>query len=174
MRITSNDILQYLVYISNRITYFNLSVEYTRRMSLKPSRNELSQFLRTQTVCVIATVDSAGGPNAATVAFSESTDGQFIIGTSAKSRKATNIDANQRVALTVTDAEKRYTVQLEGVARKLSPDEFARYAEEHYSQLPSSRPYKDAPGQVDIIIQPTHIRFSDCSSFPWVTTDYDK
>ena len=143
-------------------------------MSIQPSRDQLSQFLRTQTTCTIATVGSDGTPNAATVAFSESADGQFIIGTSTSSRKAANIDNNQHVALVVTDIDKRYTVQAEGIARKLTPEEFAPYANEHYNQLPSSRPYKDAPGQVDIIIKPSHIRFSDCSGYPWVTTDYDQ
>ena len=143
-------------------------------MSIQPSRSQLSEFLRTQTTCTIATVDSEGAPNAATVAFSETRDGQFIIGTSAKSRKASNIDNDQRVALVITNTDRRYTVQLEGVARKLTAEEFAPYSDDHYQQLPSSRPYKDAPGQVDIIVKPSHIRFSDCSGYPWVTTDYDQ
>lgn len=143
-------------------------------MSFQPTRSQLSQFLRDQTLCVLATINQDGVPNTATVAFSEATDGHFIVGTDGKSRKATNIASNPNVAMTITDADKRYTVQLEGLARQLTPEEFKPYSDEHYRQLPDSRPYKDAPGQVSILIQPTHIRFSDVSSYPWVTTDYSQ
>lgn len=143
-------------------------------MSFQPTRTELSQFLKDQPLCTVATINPEGVPNAATVAFSETVKGDFIIGTDTKSRKSVNIDTNPNVAMTITDVDKRYTVQLEGLAHKLSPQEFELYAEEHYRQLPNSRPYKDAPGQVSIMIKPTHIRFSDVSSYPWVVTDFDK
>ncbi|MEP6710186.1 MAG: pyridoxamine 5'-phosphate oxidase family protein [Candidatus Saccharibacteria bacterium] len=142
----------------------------------QPTRKELSEFLVEQPLCVVSTLDQSGAPQSATVAFSETKDGQFIIGTSETSRKSQNIDSDSRVAMNVTDSEKRYTVQLGGLARKLSSEEFAGYADIHYDQLPASRPFKDQPGQVQILIQPTYIRFSDCSTYPWVLTEfnYDK
>lgn len=157
-------------------------MRYTKNMKIqdmqntkegwRPSREELSDFLRTQSFCVFSSVDANGAPQGATVAFSETHDGDFIIGTSVSSRKSANVDGNPHVALTVTDSVRRYTVQMEGIARKLSAEEFAEYADVHYEQLPASRPFKDAPGQVHILISPTHIRFSDCSTYPWVLTDF--
>ena len=142
------------------------------RRGLQPTRVELSEFLLSQPVCVFSSVDSEGTPQGATVAFSETKSGDFLIGTSQTSRKASNIDTHSHVALTITDPERRYTVQVEGIARKLSVDEFVAYADDHYDQLPTSRPFKDAPGQVSILITPTHIRFSDCSVYPWLTTEF--
>ena len=138
----------------------------------RPSRAELSDFLRAQPLCTLSTVDAVGQPQGATVAFSETQDGDFIVGTSDTSRKAANIDTNPHVAMTITDAERRYTVQLEGTARKLGAEAFAAYADYHYDQLPASRPFRDAPGQVNILVSPTHIRFSDCNPHPWVLTDF--
>lgn len=139
----------------------------------QPSRSELSEFLQTQTLCVISTLDEAGAPQSAIVAFSETSDGSFIIGTSQSSRKSHNIDNDPRVAMSITDLEKRYTLQIGGIARKLEPEEFEAYADVHYEQLPSSRPFKDLPGQVHVIIKPTYIRFSDCSTYPWLLTEFN-
>lgn len=138
----------------------------------QPSRSELSNFLRTQPLCTFSTVDAEGRPQGATVAFSETQDGDFIVGTSETSRKSANVDTNPNVAMTITDAERRYTVQLEGVARKLGAEAFVAYADYHYDQLPASRPFRDTPGQVNILISPTHIRFSDCNPHLWVVTDF--
>jgi len=138
----------------------------------KPSRAEISEFLRSQQLCTIASLDADGQPQAATVAFSETTDGNFIIGTSETSRKAGNIAHDPRVAMVVTDDEQRYTVQLEGTARVLTAEEFEPYAEEHYNQLPASRPFRDQPGEVNILITPHYLRFSDCNPHPWVLTEF--
>lgn len=138
----------------------------------RPTRAELSEFLLKQPVCVLSSLSEDGAPQSATVAFSETKDGQFIIGTSVTSRKSHNIDNDSRVALNVTDVEARHTVQMGGLARKLMPEEFADYEDFHYEQLPASRPFKDQPGQVHIIIQPNYIRFSDCSAYPWLLTEY--
>lgn len=145
----------------------------TKGSGWQPSRLEVSEFLLTQPTCVFSTVDIEGAPQGATVAFSESRNDEFLIGTSVASRKAANIDRNPHVALTITDLEKRYTVQVEGSARKLTPEEFVPFANTHYDQLPASRPFKDAPGQVSILISPSHIRFSDCSVYPWLTTEFN-
>lgn len=143
------------------------------RAGWQPSRQEVSEFLRGQPLCTIATVDAEGQPQAATVAFSVTIEGNLIIGTSESSRKAHNIGRDPRVAMVVTDNDQRYTVQLEGAAHILSSEEFDYYAEEHYSQLPASRPFRDKPGEVNILITPHHLRFSDCNPFPWVLTEFD-
>jgi len=139
----------------------------------RPTREQVSEFLRTQQLCVIASLDASGQPQAATVAFSETADGCFIVGTSELSRKTANIVDDPRVAMVMTDDEQRYTVQLEGTARLLTNEEFDTYAEEHYKQLPASRPFRDQPGEVNILITPHYLRFSDCNPYPWVLTEFD-
>lgn len=139
----------------------------------QPTREEVSQFLRQQPLCVISTLGEEGNPQGATVAFSETEDGNLIIGTDRNSRKATNIARDSRASLTITDADKRYTVQLEGEGRILDQAEFAKLEAEHYRQLPASRPFKDQPGQVHILIKPKHIRFTDCNPHPWLISEFD-
>ena len=138
----------------------------------RPSRSELSGFLREQVLTTLSSLDADGAPESATVAFSETDDGKFLIGTSQSSRKARNVEADPRVAMTVTDAERRYTVQIKGLAQKLSDTAFAALAEEHYRQRPESLPFRDDPNQVHILVSPTEIRFSDVSVHPWTVTTY--
>ncbi|MEX0748513.1 MAG: pyridoxamine 5'-phosphate oxidase family protein [Candidatus Saccharimonadales bacterium] len=138
----------------------------------RPDKQEIIEWLHTQTLGVIATLDETGQPQGATVAFSETEDCELIIGTSETSRKAANIARDGRLSFTVTSPEQRYTVQLEGIARKLSDAEFEPYAERHYAKLPASAPFRNVKEQCHILITPTWIRFSDCNPYQWVLTEY--
>jgi len=138
----------------------------------QPTRQELSEFLRGQITCTISTVDPAGKPCGATVAFSETRTGEFIIGTKQSSQKARNLATNPNVALTIVNEDKRYTVQLQGVAQPLTPEAFEPLSESHYEKLPFLRALKDDPEQIHFLITPSFLRFSDCSVYPWVLTEY--
>ncbi len=138
----------------------------------RPSRAEVFEFLNGQPLGVLASVDKSGQPQVATVAFSQTPELSLIIGTDEQSRKAVNIVNDPRVAFVVTDAEERYTVQLEGAAKILSKEEFAAYEQAHYDKLPASAPFKDIKGQCFIIIEPHYLRFSDCNPHPWVLTEF--
>ena len=141
--------------------------------AFRPTRDELNEWLKGQVICTLSTLDETGAPMGATVAFSVTASGEMLIGTSETSHKSQNIDRDDRVAVTVTDSDERMTAQIQGVARKLSQDAFERdYADEHYSQRPESRPFKDEPGQCHILVTPKHIRFSDCRPHPWVVTEF--
>ncbi len=139
---------------------------------LKPSIQEIYTWLDSQMLCTIASHGKEGYPNAASVAFSQTDDLQFLIITDSMSRKATNIASNSRVALTITNADDRYTVQLEGDARQLTWDAFKQYEHHHYEKLPFSLPFQDIPGQTPFLIDPVHVRFTDASVRPWLLTDY--
>lgn len=139
----------------------------------RPTREELNEFLKGQILCTLSTLDATGAPQGATVAFSVAETGEFIIGTSETSRKAQNVERDERVAVTVTDASERFTAQIQGLARKLTEAEFvAEYADEHYAQRPESLPFKDLPGQTHILVTPRMIRFSDCNPHPWMITEF--
>lgn len=144
------------------------------RDAFRPTRNELSDFIVSQVIGVLSTLDSSGAPMSATVAFSVTETGKLLVGTSETSAKSQNIDRDPRVAVTMTDVGTRYTMQLQGRARKLDSREFAeQYAERHYRQRPESLPFKDKPGQCHILITPTRIKFSDCGVSPWAVTEFD-
>lgn len=130
---------------------------------------EVIAFLESQVTCVISTNGEGGYPNSATVAFSNNDKYEFVIGTNIHSRKAANIEKNQKVAMTITDVEKRWTVQLEGDIRKLDPQEFSdNYAEHHYAKLPFSLPFKDIPEQANYLITPRHMKLTEANKHPWV------
>ncbi len=137
----------------------------------KPTNQELYEWLDKQILCVIATQGDDGYPNGATVAFSQSPDLQFVIITDQDSRKAGNMMCSSKVALTITNEDDRYTLQLEGDAKQLTWDEFEPFAEHHYAKLPFSLPFKDIPGQTPFLIAPAHMRFSDVSVRPWELTE---
>ncbi len=141
------------------------------RQGFKPTKLELFEWLDAQVLCTIATLGKNGYPNTATVAFSQTKDLNFVIITDKDSRKASNVFRNSKVAMTITNEDDRYTVQLEGEARRLSWDEFEQYADYHYKKLPFSLPFKDIPGQTPFIITPVHLRFSDVNVRPWELTD---
>ena len=138
----------------------------------QPTRDELSEWLRKQALCTFSSLDQNGAPESATVAFSETSNGEFIVGTSETFHKSQNVDRDERVALVVTNYDDRYTAQIKGTARKLSETAFGALADEHYRQRPESLPFKDEPGQTHILVQPQNIRFSDCSVQPWLVTEY--
>ena len=140
----------------------------------RPTREQVSEWLREQELCVFSTLDKTGAPMSATVAFSVTVDGNLIVGTDEQSRKSQNIDRDSRVAMTITDPERRITVQLQGTAEKISHEEFEhRYEREHYRLRPKSLPFRDKPGQCHILVTPTHLRFSDVSVYPWAITEFD-
>ncbi len=136
------------------------------------TKKEIFDFLQTQPLGVISSLDSSGQPQSATVAFSQTADLSIIIGTSKTSRKANNIVADKRTAFVATDIEKRYTVQLEATAKKLTPQEFATYEQAHFKKLPMSAPFKDIKGQCYFLLKPTSLKFTDCSQNPWQATTF--
>lgn len=141
------------------------------RTGLKPSKEQLYNWLDKQVLCTVATHGKDGYPNVATVAFSQSPSLEFIIITDKNSRKAMNIANDSKVALAITNGDDRYTAQLEGHAKQLSWDDFSRYSDYHYAKLPFSLPFKDIPGQTPFVIVPTHVRFTDASVRPWELTE---
>lgn len=141
------------------------------REGLKPTKDQLYDWLDKQVLCAIASQGADGYPNVASVAFSQTKDLRFVIITDKDSRKAGNIARDSKVAMAITNSDDRYTLQLEGNARQLSWDEFDEFAEHHYAKLPFSLPFKDIPGQTPYVITPTHMRFTDASVRPWELTD---
>lgn len=137
------------------------------------TREEVNDWFREQELCVFSTLDASGAPMSATVAFSVTVDGNLIVGTDENSRKSKNVDRDGHVAMTITDPNRRITVQLQGMAKKIPHDEFERtYEQEHYRLRPKSLPFRDEPGQCHILITPYHIKHSDVGAKPWAVTEF--
>lgn len=143
----------------------------TERQAFVPTNEQLARWLDKQTLLTIASHGSDGYPNAASVAFSQSADFHFVIITDKDSRKAHNIAGNNKVALTITNLDDRYTLQVQGNAQQMSWDEFAEYAEAHYRKLPFTLPFKDIPGQTPYVIEPVSMKFTDVNVRPWAITE---
>lgn len=140
---------------------------------IAPTKTDLINFLDSQVVCVISSIGEGGYPNSATVAFSSNDDLEFVIGTSVKSRKAANFAHHNKVAMNITDVEKRWTVQLEGEVNPLGWEEFeTKYSEKHYKKLPFSLPFKDLPDQTNYRITPTHLKLTEANKKPWQVTEF--
>lgn len=138
-----------------------------------PTHADLTEFLDNQVLCTISSIGEGGYPNAASVAFSSNDDLEFVVGTSTLSRKAANFARDSKVALTVTDAEKRWTVQLEGDVRPIDWDEFeTKYSDKHYDKLPFSLPFKDLPDQTNYLIVPVHLKLTEADIIPWRVTEF--
>lgn len=139
----------------------------------QPNAQDVYDFLNQQMLCVVSTIGGDGWPNAAAVAFSETSELELIISTNRSTHKAKNIATDERIAVTVTDETTRRTVQLEGRARQLSLEEFSQYEPHHYEKLPFSRKFKEIPNQAFYKIVPTHLKATDISVFPWVVTEIE-
>ena len=87
-------------------------------MPEKLTYESLVQFLADTKLAVLSTVTENGLPHAASIyfVFDENNDFHFV--TPEKTRKSLSIDANNEVALTITDEESNQTVQVKGRAQK--------------------------------------------------------
>jgi pyridoxine/pyridoxamine 5'-phosphate oxidase len=137
----------------------------------QPKAAEAARFMNDFPLCVLSTGNSAGWPIGSTVAFSARDDLELMFGTSRDSRKFANIELNPQVSVTVTDENRRLTVQYQGLARQLSAKEYAARREAHYAKLPQSLPFEGSPGQAFFTITPVAVRMTDCNPTPWVVTE---
>jgi general stress protein 26 len=127
--------------------------------------DKILQFLSNHEECVIATVNNNGKPEAATVGFSQNNKLQLVVGTNMKTRKFKNIKQNPSVAI-VVGFEGEVTLQYEGTASLIPNDEQEARLKPHFEKLPGVEKFKDEPGQVYFLIEPTWIRYTDYSIHP--------
>ena len=126
------------------------------------------EFLRSHDLAVLSTVSSDGRPHGAAVHYVMDHDEVYIL-TKGDTQKAHNLLATRQAALTVYDAAKLQTVQLQGTAAIAAEPSAKNWA---FTALASPRKYdggQEAPPAVDLAdgafivfrISPTAIHFSD-------------
>ena len=127
----------------------------------------ISQYIASQILGVIATVNQDNNPQAALVALTEVDTLGLIFGTYNTSRKYRNILKNPHIAVVFGNSpEEAITVQYEGIAEELSGVELERCRTLHIAKNPRSAKYADKPEQRYFKIKPTWIRYVDLASNP--------
>ncbi len=119
---------------------------------------------------VISTINSEGKPESAVVGFGFTKDFELIMGTPAGTRKARNLQSNPHIAA-IIGWDKRGTMQYEGIARSMRPEEIETYTEIYFQKNPQARHYHDDPEERYFLITPTWLRYSDVARYPWDITE---
>lgn len=134
------------------------------------SHRQLYEFLDGCKLGVISTVNDDGTPAAAVVGFGQTEDLQILIGTDNSSRKYKNILRNPAIAFTV-GGETPETIQLQGSARELSPDELHIVKDNYWRKNPHAEVHHKNPGERYFVITPAWLRYTDLRPTPWDITE---
>ncbi|WP_405872385.1 MULTISPECIES: pyridoxamine 5'-phosphate oxidase family protein [unclassified Streptomyces] len=123
-------------------------------------RNALIQFVRARRLAVLATTSADGHPQAAVIGVAATDAGDLVFDTTRGSRKFANLCRQPRVALVVGfDWGDEQTVQLEGVAGEISPDD--PDVNVYCDQIPTGRERAVWPDIVYVRVRPDWGRHSD-------------
>lgn len=122
-------------------------------------------FLKKHSLCVLATTDSSGKPEAAIIQFLETNAFELIFETLRTNRKVKNLLKNHNVAV-VFGGDGNKTVQYEGTAKRLSAEEFSRWEDAYLSKYPKSGKWIRSPDITYFKIEPKWIRYYDSSIDP--------
>ena len=121
-------------------------------------KKEVSELMASYVLCVISTVTPDAKPESAIVGYSHSENLELLIGTSDRTRKFANIQANANVAVVIGDTKAE--IQYEGTATVLDEAEAGERLQSHFAQVPGSSKYRDDPSQVFLLITPTWLRLT--------------
>jgi hypothetical protein len=127
-------------------------------------RTELVEILRRYRLGVVATVSSAGAPQAATVGIAVGDALELVFDTLTTSRKYPNLVAEPRVAVVLGEGE--VTVQLDGVADEPRGVELERIQAIYFAAFPDGRDRAKWDHITWIRIRPTWARVSDFTHDP--------
>jgi len=128
---------------------------------------KIMDYISTQMLGVISTIDPSGKPEAALVAITETEGLKLIFGTDKKTRKYKNLLNNPHVAIVLgTDLKVGVTVQYEGVAKELSSKELEQARDLHLKKNPNSIKFAFKESQTFFMIKPTWVRYSAMAQNP--------
>lgn len=129
----------------------------------------ISEYVASQILGVIATVNKDNYPESALIALTESNNLELIFGTYNTTRKYQNLMQNPHVAITFgNDVDEAITVQYEGVAEEIPEQEIDRYRALHIAKNPRSEKYAHKPEQRYFKVSPTWIRYVDLKTNPQI------
>ena len=125
-------------------------------------RKKILDFLNNEKIGVVATVNSEGKPEAATMVISQTDDLSLIFQTPNHYRKYKNLKKNPHVAITFGfNIDEFTTVQYEGVAREAGGEEIDMCRKIHVAKNPKSANYAYLSNNKYFIVTPKWIRYWD-------------
>ena len=128
------------------------------------SKRTILEFLKRNTLAVIATSHRNGTPEAATIDFSVRDNLEIVFDTFEQTRKFENLSERRSVAF-VVGWDDNITVQYEGEATRVPAPDIARYKEAHLNSVPAEREFVEK-GAVMFRVEPRWARYSDFTKEP--------
>jgi len=123
-------------------------------------------FIRKNSIGVLATVTPEGMPEAAVIEFAETDDFELIFDTFTTYRKYQNLLKNPHVAF-VVGWDENITVQYEGTAKELKdPEELQKYKSIYFTKNPDAKKWEKFPETVWFKVTPRWIRYRDGNTDP--------
>ena len=124
-------------------------------------------FIKTNKLAVVSTVDKEGIPQSAVVEFGELEDLTIIIDTLKSSRKYKNLETNKNVSI-VIGWDDDITVQINAIAYELSSDELNKAKKAYFKKNKRAKKWGKMPEIAYFVFKPNWIRYSDVSKKPWL------
>lgn len=121
---------------------------------------EVYRFMNEQRLAVLATVNSAGQPEAALMGYAVTPELEIIFDTVKTSRKYPNLKLNPRVAW-VIGCVSEITVQYEGVAEELTGEDLVKYKKTYFAAFPDGPARESWPGITYFVVRPSWVRYCD-------------
>jgi general stress protein 26 len=136
-------------------------------MNDEEQRKRILNFIKSNRLTVISTIDVENNkPESAVIAFAEKDNLDLIFGTSNKSRKYKNLQANKNVSFVIGWTDEFGTVQYEGVATELSDDEVLEHGRILGNKNELAKAFLTREDQRYFLVKPTWIRFTNKSMKP--------
>ena len=113
-----------------------------------------------QRLGVLATVSSAGSPEAALMGVVVTPELELIFDTLNTTRKYPNIKNNPRVAF-VIGCSSEVSVQYEGIAEELFGDALTLYKKKYFAKFTDGPTRENWPGMTYFVVRPKWLRYCD-------------
>lgn len=139
------------------------------------TRADLLDFMRGQSLAVVATVSDTGAPEAAVVGIAVTDRFEVVFDTLRTSRKARNLRARPLAALVIggtTPGDER-TVQYEGTADEPAGQDLEPLRELYFRSFAQGRERSEWPDLTYLRLRPTWIRYSDYHQDPPLIVEFE-
>lgn len=131
-------------------------------MTLAEQKQTINNFIKSQKLCVVSTVNSQNCPESAVMAFSDKNGNEIIFQTPNYSRKYKNLKSNNHISITLGWNEKDFiTLQYDGIAREVADSELVEIRKIHIAKSPQGEKYAYVAENKYFVTSPTWIRYSD-------------
>ena len=129
-------------------------------------KQSILDFIKQQRLLVLSTTHENSKPQAAVIGFGETDNLELIFGTNNASRKYKNLKRDPHVAAVIGWDDSR-TVQFEGIAEELSPEDLQLVRDTYWRKNPKAEAHNATPGQRYFKVRPTWIRYTNIGAKPW-------